>query len=338
MQQVQRLIARSPNLLLEDNLCAGKPPLNTCQAKLRSLPCIVKAKNDSPNPDPGSQCADDNAVANMPHPFINNDSSKGFVSQQSNNGSCSGNVPPAPAANSKNIKQTPWCFPPPGNQWLVSVMSPSEGLVYKPYTGPCPPTTGFVAPFYGSCRPVSLNPTGADFLNTAYGVPASHQEGIGILPTTPPLGQTGFPPYGMPVMNQSISGTAVDQMIPFPPKDQSKDNHLSMVDINFMIPHQSSRNMSSQMSRVITSCLEKFQASKESEVQASTASSPSERAKGDALPLFPMAPIVQASDQNDQTGEQQARVIKVVPCNPRLATESAARIFRSIQEERKQYD
>lgn len=334
------MIARSPNLLHEDNLCGGKPPLNTPQAKkLRSLkPLIVKEKDDSPNLDPGTECADENAVADIPHPFINNDMSKGFVIQQSNNGSCSGNVPPAPGANSKNIKQTPSCYPPPGNQWLVSVMSPSEGLVYKPYTGPCPPTTGFVAPFYGSCGPVSLNPTGADFLNGAYGVLASHQEGIGILPSTPPLGQTGFPPYVMPVMNQSISGTAVEQMIPFPPEGQSKHNHLSMVDINFMITHQSSRNMSSQVSRVISNCLEKFQASKESEVQASTASSPSERAMGDALPLFPMVPIVQASDQNDQTGEQQARVIKVVPCNPRLATESAARIFRSIQEERKQYD
>jgi EARLY FLOWERING 3 protein len=31
-------------------------------------------------------------------------------------------------------------------------------------------------------------------------------------------------------------------------------------------------------------------------------------------------------------------VIKVVPHNRRSATESAARIFQSIQEERKQYD
>ncbi|KAK0597868.1 hypothetical protein LWI29_029337 [Acer saccharum] len=49
-----------------------------------------------------------------------------------------------------------------------------------------------------------------------------------------------------------------------------------------------------------------------------------------------MEPIVQASDQNAQTNEQQSRVIKVVPHNPRLATESAARIFQSIQEGRKQ--
>lgn len=325
-------------MLLEDNLYIGKPPLSVPQAKklrseyvLEPPPPIEKAKDYPQNPDPITECADENAVANVPHPSVNNGSSKGLVTQRSN----SGNVPLAPI--SKNNKPSPWCFPPSGNQWLVSVMSPSEGLVYKPYTGPCPPTAGFLAPFYGSCGPISLNPTGTDFLNAAYGVPAAHQQGIGILPTTPPVGQTYFPPYGMPVMSQSISGSAVEQMSPFPGV-RSKDNNSSMLDINFMIPHQSSRNMSSQMSRVISYRLEKFQASKESEVQGSTASSPSERAKGDALPLFPMEPIVQASDQNAQTSEKQARVIKVVPRNPRLATESAARIFQSIQEERKQYD
>ena len=35
---------------------------------------------------------------------------------------------------------------------------------------------------------------------------------------------------------------------------------------------------------------------------------------------------------------QQTQVIKVVPHNRKSATESAARIFQSIQEERKQHD
>ncbi|KAK1548931.1 hypothetical protein Q3G72_009866 [Acer saccharum] len=137
--------------------------------------------------------------------------------------SYSGNAPPTPVT--RNIKPSPWC---PGNQWLISVMSPSEGLEYKPYTGPCPPTAGFVAPFYGSCGPVSLTPAGGDFLSTAYGVPTSHQQGIGILLGNPPLGQTYFPPYGMPVMNPSISSSAVKQMSPFP-GTWTKDNHLSVV-------------------------------------------------------------------------------------------------------------
>ncbi|KAK0598164.1 hypothetical protein LWI29_032179 [Acer saccharum] len=281
LMKVQKLIARSPHLLLDDQLYMNKPHLDMSLVKklppksiLQTSPqIIVKPKDNSQKPDLRMECEDENAV----------------------------------------------------------------GLVYKPYTGPCPPTAGFVAPFYGSCGPVSLTPAGGDFLSTAYGVPASHQQGIGILPGNPPLGQTYFPPYGMPVMNPSISSSAVKQMSPFP-GTWTKDNHLSVGDINFIMPNQSSCDMSSQMSRAISCCLGKFQDSKESEVQGSTASSPAaERAKGDALPLFPMEPIVQASDQNAQTNEQQSRVIKVVPHNPRLATESAARIFQSIQEGRKQW-
>ncbi|KAI9161771.1 hypothetical protein LWI28_020524 [Acer negundo] len=346
LMKVQKLIARSPHLLLDDQLYMSKPHLDMSSVKklppksiLEASPqIIVKSKDNSQKPDLRIECEDENAVGNLPLPSINNDTSKGLVTRQSNFGCYSGNAPPTPVT--RNIKPSPWCFPPPGNQWLVSVMSPSEGLVYKPYTGPCPPTAGFVAPFYGSCGPVSLTPAGGDFLSTAYGVPASHQQGIGILPGNPPLGQTYFPPYGMPVMNPSISSSAVEQMSPFP-GTQTKDNNLSVGDINFIIQNQSSCDMSSQMSLAISCCLGKFQASKESEVQGSTASSPAaERAKGDALPLFPMEPIVQAesADQNAQTNEQQSRVIKVVPHNPRLATESAARIFQSIQEGRKQYD
>ncbi|KAK1563454.1 hypothetical protein Q3G72_027794 [Acer saccharum] len=341
LMKVQKLIARSPHLLLDDQLYMNKPHLDMSLVKklppksiLQTSPqIIVKPKDNSQKPDLRMECEDENAVGNLPLPSVNNDTSKGLVTRQSNFGSYSGNAPPTPVT--RNIKPSLWC---PGNQWLISVMSPSEGLVYKPYTGPCPPTAGFVAPFYGSCGPVSLTPAGGDFLSTAYGVPASHQQGIGILPGNPPLGQTYFPPYGMPVMNPSISSSAVKQMSPFP-GTWTKDNHLSVGDINFIMPNQSSCDMSSQMSRVISCCLGKFQDSKESEVQGSTASSPAaERAKGDALPLFPMEPIVQASDQNAQTNEQQSRVIKVVPHNPRLATESAARIFQSIQEGRKQYN
>ncbi|KAK1577146.1 hypothetical protein Q3G72_019331 [Acer saccharum] len=341
LMKVQKLIARSPHLLLDDQLYMNKPHLDMSLVKklppksiLEASPqIIVEPKDNSQKPDLRMECEDENAVGNLPLPSVNNDTSKGLVTRQSNFGSYSGNAPPTPVT--RNIKPSLWC---PGNQWLISVMSPSEGLVYKPYTGPCPPTAGFVAPFYGSCGPVSLTPAGGDFLSTAYGVPASHQQGIGILPGNPPLGQTYFPPYGMPVMNPSISSSAVKQMSPFP-GTWTKDNHLSVGDINFIMPNQSSCDMSSQMSRAISCCLGKFQDSKESEVQGSTASSPAaERAKGDALPLFPMEPIVQASDQNAQTNEQQSRVIKVVPHNPRLATESAARIFQSIQEGRKQYD
>ncbi|KAL5755836.1 hypothetical protein ACOSQ2_020582 [Xanthoceras sorbifolium] len=338
LMKVQKSIARSPHLLLDDQLYMDKPPLNMSPAKklppkyiLEASTQIVKPKDNSQKLDHRTECSDENTDGNIPLPSVNYDTSKGLVTQQSNFGSYSGNAPPTPVT--RNLTPSQWFLPPPGNQWLASVMSPSEGLVYKPYTGPCPPTAGFVAPFYGSCGPVSLTPAGGDFLSAAYGVPAAHQQGIGILPGTPPLGQTYFPPYGMPVMNPAISSSAVEQMSLFPGA-RTKDNHLSVGDINFITPHQRSCDMSSQMSHH----LGKFQASKDSEVQGSTASSPTERAKGDALPLFPMEQINQASDQNAQTNEQRSRVIKVVPRNPRLATESAAWIFQSIQEGRKQYD
>ncbi|KAE8659541.1 hypothetical protein F3Y22_tig00116962pilonHSYRG00617 [Hibiscus syriacus] len=114
---------------------------------------------------------------------------------------------------------------PPESQWLVPVMSPSEGLVYKPYAGPCPPTAGFLAPVYGGCGPLNQTAVGADFLNTTYGVPASHQHGIGILPGNRPRCQTYFPHYGMPVTNSTVSDSTVEQISSF----QSKGNQLQHV-------------------------------------------------------------------------------------------------------------
>ncbi|XVF86752.1 hypothetical protein PTKIN_Ptkin18bG0067800 [Pterospermum kingtungense] len=339
--KVQRLIAESPHMLFEDTFYVGKPSLDVSSIKklpsdyVPELSLTVKVKTNSQKPIINIECADENAVAELPLPSANNDNSKGLVTQRSKYGSCSGNALSRPMA--ADTMPSPWCFSPPGNQWLVPVMSPSEGLVYKPYTGTCLPTAGFLAPVYGSCAPVNLAAGGGDFLNTAYGVAASHQPGIGILPDNLRMGQTYFPHYGMPVRNPSVSGSAVEQMSPFTGV-QSKGNRLSTGDVNYTIAHQSSCNMSSQMSQAISYCVRKLPGSKESEVQGSTASSPSGMAKGDALPLFPTEPTTQASNHNAQTSEQRTRVIKVVPHNRRLATESAARIFRSIQEERKQYD
>ncbi|XP_058006471.1 protein HEADING DATE 3B isoform X2 [Hevea brasiliensis] len=315
IMKVQKLIAGSPELFLEENIYLGKAPSKSPLGKkfpsenaIEQPSLIVKPKDSSHKQYAAAEFADENVVGKLPLPSVNNETGKGLLTHQSNYASYSEGALPAPVAT--NTRPSPWCFLPPGNQWLVPVMSPSEGLVYKPYTGPCPPTAGFRGPVYGNCGPMSLTAGNGDFLNAAYGVPASHQQGIGILASTPHLGQTYFPPYGMPVMTPSISGSAVEQ---------------------------SSCNMSSQMSRVI-SHIGKFRASKESELQGSTASGPSERPKGDALPLFPTEPTAQASDQNAQTIEPRTSVVRVVPHNPRSATESAARILRSIQEERKQYD
>ncbi|KAI5435234.1 hypothetical protein KIW84_021883 [Lathyrus oleraceus] len=70
-------------------------------------------------------------------------------------------------------------YPPPPNQWLVPVMSPSEGLVYKPIIGPCPPNAGgIMTPLYGACGALSLNPGTKDVLDPS--LTSFHQK-IGIL-------------------------------------------------------------------------------------------------------------------------------------------------------------
>ncbi|XP_059446620.1 protein HEADING DATE 3B-like [Corylus avellana] len=290
--KVQRRMAGSPQLLLEDNLYLGK-----------------RSTKSNPKDD---EYTDESAVGKFPLPFVNNDNSKGLATHQSNGLHLAN---PALTPLTTSTKPAPWCFhPPPGNQWLVPAMSPSEGLIYKPYTGPCLPTSAFM-------------------LNIVYGVPAP------ILPGTPPLGQTYFSLYGLPVMNQSVSSSGVEETSPFAGAQSNRpDNQLMIGDINFTIPQQNSCNMSSEVTRVISCHAGKFPASKESELQGSAASSPSYRAKGDdALPLFPTTPTAHAlMDQNVQTSENRTQVIKVVPHNPRSATESAFRIFRSIKEERKQ--
>ncbi|KAE8656992.1 Detected protein of unknown function [Hibiscus syriacus] len=328
--KVQRLIAGSPNILLEDACYMGKPSLNASSIKkfpsdnVPESAMIVKIRNNSQKPNISIESADENAVAKLPLPFADDDTSKGLVTHRPNALS-------SPMA--ADTRSSPWGFSPPGSQWLVPVMSPSEGFVYKPYAGPCPPTAGFLAPVYGGCGPLNLPAGGADFLSTTYGVPASHLHGVGILPGNPPRCQTYFPHYGMPVANPTVSGSTVEQISSF----QSKGNQLSTGDVNFHTAQQSSCNMPSQMNQVVP--LRKLPASKDSEIQGSTASSPPERSKGDALlPLFPTKPTTQAYTDNAQTSGEKTRVIKVIPHNRRLATESAARIFRSIQEERKQYD
>lgn len=337
--QVQRLIAGSPKILLEDTYYMGKLSLDVSPFKklpsdnVSEPPLIVKIRDRSQKPNIGIEYADENAIAKLPHPSANGDTNKGLLTQRPKYGPYSGNLLSTSRATNTG-SSSPWGFSPPGSQWLVPVMSPSEGLVYKPYAGPCPPTAGILAPVYGSCGPLNLATGGGDFLSSTYGVSASYQQGFGILPGNPPIGQTYFPHYGTPVRNPSVSGSVVEQMSPFTGV-KSMGNRLSTGDVNFTIAQQSSCNMSSQMSQAISFCVTKLPASKESEIQASTASSPSERTKGDALPLFPTKPTTQACTHKADTSGQQTRVIKVVPHNRKLATESAARIFQSIQEERK---
>ncbi|KAK6129670.1 hypothetical protein DH2020_036588 [Rehmannia glutinosa] len=216
---------------------------------------------------------------------------------------------PAPSINS-NYNSGPWSFTPPhANHWLIPIMSPSEGLVYKPYPGPA-----FVGSACGGCGGPGPNP--------AYGIPA---------PSFPPAGPYGyFPPYGMPITNISaFSGSSVKQTIT---NDPTIPNQISAGEINIGIQN---RNRASP---------DGF--SEDIEVQASISSSPVERLQErksmkeiNVLPLFPTSPpIDDGPNASAPELDRPTQVIKVVPHNARSACESAARIFQAIQEGRKQYD
>lgn len=341
--QVQQLIAASPNLLLQDIAYLGKHSSKVSPAK--KLPSeyvvapavhVAKRKGDSEKPNHKMECSAENAVGKTSLSSVKSGS------QTSNYGSCTGNPLPVPV--STDPKVGPWCFHHSlGHQWLIPVMSPSEGLVYKPYTAP-----GFTDSACGGCAPLGPTPLNGSFMNPAYGISASHHhhQGTGVLPFVPPGVHGYFPPYGMPVVNPGISCSAVEQMNFFAGSGvYAQTGQLPGGGANLNLRHQSSCNVPTQKS---TPQDTKFQACKDMELQGSTASSPSEKTQGvrtaqaaegrNAVPPFPVAPAGPQGVSVPQVSDQPRRVIKVVPHNPRSATESAARIFQSIQEERKQHD
>ncbi|KAI9079224.1 hypothetical protein K1719_038829 [Acacia pycnantha] len=326
--KVQKLIAGSPNLFIQDRrLLSRKPPLEvSVPMKLQSdyviEPPSSNAKlNNTKFEKPTPVEFAENTL--LPFPGVNN-MSKVPSEQLPNYGHHSENnqlVLPAPT---NNTKPSPcYIYPAPGNQWLVPFMSPSEGLVYKPIGGTCPPNAGFMGPVYGACNPISLTPGNKGVQD------ATHVPYI-------------FPPCGPPVMHSStLSAFSHEQMNP-PTKIQSKgtnESHQSTVVVNSAMLYPSSSNMSSQISQVmLTNVTGDNHTSEDKDLQISIGSSTPKRMKRDALPLFPTAPTFWASSdhQKAQAGEEnQPRIIKAIPHNPNSTTESAARIFRSIQEERK---
>ncbi|GFZ17201.1 hydroxyproline-rich glycoprotein family protein [Actinidia rufa] len=326
--KVQRLIAGSPNVLIEDGAYLGKP-LKVSSAKKVPLEYIVKPsphipehKDDSENPNHKMTCSAENVVGKTSVSSTQN------VSQPSNYGPFSGNSFSAPY------------FPqPPGHQWLIPIMSPSEGLIYKPYPG-----HGFVGPVYGGCGPPGSNPVMGGSINPAYGVPAPHHHypGMGFPSAAPPVGHGYFPLYP-PAISPINFGLAVEQANSFAGQGlHGQPGQLLGGGIHFM-QQQSSCNLPTPNHSAIPNVVN-LRGSNGGEIQDSTASSP--RVVGptsegrNPLPLFPTSPAINvlegASQVNDT--DQPARVIKVVPRNARSVTESVARIFQSIQEERKQYD
>ncbi|KQK04562.1 ELF3-like protein 2 [Brachypodium distachyon] len=332
--KVQKLIAASPHLLIEGDPCLGSA-LATSKKKLAAgnvekQPPSAKNKDDAQLTLQQVEYSKDNIEGNQASPSQDDVVVVQHNNQAASNGGDTSNPPAIPAA--PDNKQSNWCTPPQ-NQWLVPVMSPSEGLVYKPYTGPCPPAGSFLAPFYASCAPLSLPSTAGDFMNSPYGIHMPHQPqhmGLGGPPPMPPM---YFPPFSMPVMNPVVSASAVEQV-----------SRIAPARPNAHVEHYS-RNSCNMRNEAMSAGIWRFHASRDSELQASSAaSSPFDRQQGEARGPAAPPPIPTSSAGNGQpqpsTGskENPAGVIRVVPHTARTASESAARIFRSIQMERQQND
>ncbi|CAI9755694.1 unnamed protein product [Fraxinus pennsylvanica] len=318
--KVQRSIAGSQHLLLEDAAYLGKP-IEASPAKKLPLDYNVEVplnvserKRVLDKPSHPMECSAENTVEK-----------ESLSSVQYSVPPFSGN-PPAPSVSGANNFGPWWFNQPNGHQWLIPVMTPSEGLVYKPYPG-----SAFMGPVFGGCGPHRSTP--------AYGLPAPyHQYHLPYFPPARPHGY--FPPYGMPLVNPAYSGSSVEQVNQVTMHDQ-----LSADEANPGPRHQQSFDILSQKSgafpEVSTLC-----ASKDSELKACTTSNPSESGTGNAMEgrnmfqLLPTSPSLDFPDCSPRPSlpERTAQVIKVVPHNAITATESAARIFRSIQEGRKQYD
>lgn len=327
LKQVQKLIAGSPDLLLEDNLQLNKPSQKlSAPKKLQSdyfieqpssNPKLNNTKSEKPT---NVECAESTSLGKIPLHCVNNNMSKGLTTY----GHHSGNRQLALPSTTNTKPSSCYIYPAPGNQWLVPFMSPSEGLIYKPFVGPCPPNAGFMGPVYGACNPVTLTPSGNKDISDVAHVPYI------------------FPSCGSVMHPSSISAFASDQINPPTKMMQSngtENNHQSAGDVNSPLLHQGSSNMSSQMSQVMSRHVTNDNhPSEDKELQTSTGSSQSKRMKGDALPLFPTAPTFWASTDHQKAKnveDHQPPIIKAIPHNPKSTTESVEKIFRSIQEERK---
>ncbi|GER32542.1 protein EARLY FLOWERING [Striga asiatica] len=139
--KVQRLIAASPRSLLVD----FTKPIKASPGKRKSLNNPVKKSPHVPKPKGRPE-----KLVHKTKTTVENASEKKI-----------------PSASIPSFNSGPWGFSPQplGNHWLIPVMSPSEGLVYKPYTGP-----GFMGPAYEGYGPPGSSPLMGNFPNPMYGM------------------------------------------------------------------------------------------------------------------------------------------------------------------------
>ncbi|CAH8369543.1 unnamed protein product [Eruca vesicaria subsp. sativa] len=343
--KVQRLIAASPDVLLDDISYLGKVAAKSYPVKklLPSgfivkppLPQIKHRSSDSEKTDQHKmECSAENVVGKLPNQGHH---------QPSNYMPFATNQPTAsPAVNGCYYPPQP---PPPsgGNQqWLIPVMSPSEGLIYKPHPGP-----GHTGPvcggYYGHFMPAPM--VMGNFMGG--GPPPPFHPGMGFTSH----GNGYFPPYGiMPtMMNPYYSGQQQpnEQMNQFGHpgnfQDASALNNTQQ---------QSSVNKAASQQQQPMKSYPRARKNRQGSTGSSSPSSPEGvSGKNSFRPFSAVNDDNKAPEemmtttttttttvtQTTRDGAGVTRVIKVVPHNANLASENAARIFRSIQEERKQYD
>ncbi|KAF8045637.1 hypothetical protein N665_4582s0001 [Sinapis alba] len=232
-------------------------------------------------------------------------------------------------------------YPPPpsgGNQqWLIPVMSPSEGLIYKPHPGPGGHTGPVCGGYYGHFMPAPM-------------IMGSFMGGGGSLPFP---GNGYFPPYGiMPtMMNPYGSGQQQQQQ---PNEQMNQFAHPGNLQYASAVNTQQQSSVNEAISQQQPT--KSYPRARKSR-QRSRGSSPSGPEGISGTNSF--RPLSVVDDDNNEPEQMMTttttttrttvtqttrdgggvtRVIKVVPHNAKLASENAARIFRSIQEERKHYD
>ncbi|KAL1562246.1 Protein EARLY FLOWERING [Salvia divinorum] len=341
--KVQKSIAESPQLLVDYSDFVDKPTMNVLPVAKIALPAPMKAMPNVPKQicEPEKPCQDKETSAE------NTTGKASFSSIQNDMAPPSGQpvMGNSPALSlSSNPNAAPWCFSqPPGHQWLIPVMTPSEGLVYKPYPGP-----SFIGPACGGGGPPGPNLAMGSFITRH---PHPHYQPLPFPPSGPSGPRGYFPTYGMlPIMNAAaMSNSSVEQMNPRPIPSRASAGEASVS----VQHHNVSSTPPRHQKRAFREGTGSLHVPRDSDaVRAFTdgTSSPVEklqdsRGSNDAertneLALFPTAP---SSDTRRCSPARPGpvrptQVIKVVPHNARSATESAARIFQSIQEERKQYD
>ncbi|XP_074317328.1 protein EARLY FLOWERING 3-like [Silene latifolia] len=301
--KVQKLIAGSPNLLLEVSAFEGKSPLKGSSVKysseyvVKALPhkailkdvahrTIDKVEGTAENAVPK---ASPTPIAPQQHPNL----PAGYPS-------FSGNMDP---------KVNPWGFHQPSpHQWLVPVMTPSEGLVYKPYPAP-----GFMGPVCGGYGPVGPTSIPSNLMNPPYVAQTQqYQQPMGMPPGVHFGGPGYFPPYGMHMMGPSMSGSTVDQVNP-----------------------SFGSNPYSQGGQPESSPATRFGAPMPASAPTSDRATAPLSEGRDGRRLFRSPPTSEAPMDTPPV-EKQARVIRAVP--HRSTNDSAARIFQSIQQERQLYE